>query len=89
MVCEGALLSSGNLLFGDNKKVSLSENANLARDGQGQMLYGASLKNIVVFYEQRNQNDCKKLKYRNIKSGRKNNNQVGNIKYFKVNFKII
>jgi hypothetical protein len=25
------------------------------------MLYGASLKNIVVFYEQRNQNDCKKF----------------------------
>ena len=28
------------------------------------------------------QNDCKKLKYRNIKSGRKSNNQVRNIKYF-------
>lgn len=61
MVCEGVLLTPGNLLFGDNKKVSLTENANLARDGQGQMLYGASLKNIVVFYEQRNQNDCKKF----------------------------
>jgi hypothetical protein len=55
------LINPGNLLFGENKKVSLSENANLARDGQGQMLYGASLKNIVVFYEQRSQNDCKKF----------------------------
>ena len=51
LVCEGVQLSPGNLIFGDNKRVSLSESGNLHRDGQGQMFEGGDLGNIVVFFE--------------------------------------
>lgn len=61
LVCEGIQLNAGNLIFGDNKKVSLGESGNLHRDGQGQMFIGGNLGNIVVFYEQRNNNDCRKF----------------------------
>jgi aubergine-like protein len=61
LVCDGVQLSPGNLIFGDNKKVSLAECGNLHRDGQGQMFQGGNLGNVVVFYEQKSNNDCKKF----------------------------
>ena len=33
LVCDGVQISPGNLIFGDNKKVSLAESGNLHRDG--------------------------------------------------------
>lgn len=60
-LCDGQQIHPGNLIFGD-KNVSLDNTANLMREGQGKMFQSEGLGNVVIFAEQRNQNESRKLK---------------------------